>query len=369
MKKTEKITLPRETLRDLNLKQVVGGDDATLTITRPPVENRSLLLATAQIPSGGRFEKRGTELKARFLRFTIAAVIAVLAATPCMALPPMEEPPPPDLDPAPTDYCPLTGIGCIAGIVAVEPACAACVTVVGCIACAGVLSATVSACLNYSDNCISTNAREGDLCQLSNRCETGGMHCVNNHCMANPGAELQRCSTDRDCQAGLTCLLDGVGIEGGKCWQLRNAGELCSASAECKVGNICDPSTHSCRTPGCGEVIGQPLNTQNCPCTINSVYPAPRGDCLNGFRCDGGRCTQVTVNVCACDGTDPLGTCTSCQPPPVGNGPSPPVVFPYSPTCYNFYDARTYYTCATYGDQTSCGNAEIEYILTDSFCL
>ncbi|HEY3121501.1 MAG TPA: hypothetical protein VGL15_12810 [Vicinamibacteria bacterium] len=317
-------------------------------------------------------------MKARAPGLAAAGLIVVLAAAPCtnaqtaqttrsvdssvaIAIDPGGDGDPPE------DYCALTGVGCVAGIAGAVPACSACVTVLGCIACAGEVSATIAACLNYSDNCISTNAREGDLCRRSNRCETGGLHCVNNRCTSILGAENQRCSSSRDCQSGLECLPDGEEPDrtAGKCWRRRDTGELCGSSAECKAGLMCDPNTHSCRVPNCSETFNP---EPGCACTITDAHPAPQGDCPQGYKCEGGRCERVTITVCACDGSDPPGTCTSCQPPPVGGGPPPPTFF-YYPTCYYFYDAITYYTCATYGDHTECSDPQTEYILTDSFCI
>jgi hypothetical protein len=315
----------------------------------------------------------------------VASFVAILAVPPCTAasdspnsgmdeqpqmdLPPDGLPPvEPIGDPSSSgDYCLLTGIACVGGIVGIVPACeAACATVIGCIGCGGAAAGVVSACLNYSENCISTNAREGDLCIKSNRCETGGLHCVDNRCTASRGAEGQRCSTERDCQVGVSCLPDGVGMEGGKCWRPRGTGELCGSRAECQAGLICDPNNHSCRAPGCGEVIGQPLNTADCPCLIDQAHPAPQGDCLNGFQCDNGRCTQVTVTICNCDGTDAPGTCLSCQP--TSGGLSPTSFYYYQPTCYNFYDEQHWRTCATYQGETSCDEG-MDLILTDRFCV
>jgi hypothetical protein len=317
-------------------------------------------------------------MNVRFLSLAVAGFVTVAAALPCTASPPLErnlppiedggggdDPPPP---PGPSDYCALTAAGCVAGIVGLGPACAACVGVITCIACAGDAAATIGACLSYSDNCLGA-VHEGDLCQLSNRCETGNMHCVNHRCSPDRGEQGERCSTDRDCVSGLTCLADDAGnAPGGRCTRLHGSGELCNGSAECQAGLVCDPNNHTCRQPACGEVIGQPVNTANCPCVIDAAHPGPQGDCLNGYRCDSGRCTQVTVTVCACDGSDAPGTCLSCQPPPTGGGPPGPTFY-YYPTCYYFYDARTYYTCASYGDHTECGPAETEFILVDSFCI
>jgi hypothetical protein len=318
-------------------------------------------------------------MKARAPGLAAAGLIVVLAAAPCTSAATADAAYSADsclaigIDPGdgggdpPEDYCVLNGIGCVASITGLGPACAACTTVLGCIACAGDAAALISTCLNYSDHCIGTAAHEGDLCRLSNRCETGGLHCVNNHCTSILGFENQRCSSDRDCQAGLTCLPDGEQPDrtAGKCWRMRDSGELCASSAECAAHLICDRNNHSCRTPTCSETL---FPETGCACTITDAHPAPQGDCPTGYKCDGGRCARVTVTICACDGSDPPGTCTSCQPPPTGGGPPPPTFF-YYPTCYYFYEASTYYTCATYGDHTECSDPQTEYILTDSFCI
>jgi len=310
-------------------------------------------------------------MMASALRLAVAGLIAIFAAAPCTAgpaeRPDLERPPGDGGGDPPDDPCVLTGIGCVSGIVGSVPACEACITVIGCIACGGTVSATIAACLNYMDRCANTAAHEGDLCHLSNRCETAGLHCVDSHCQTERGAELQRCSSPRDCRDGMDCLPDGEDPDrtAGHCWRMRSAGELCGSSAECVAGLLCDPSNHTCRRPGCSEGTG---NAPGCTCTVDAAHPAPQGDCPSGYKCDGGRCAQVTVTICNCDGTDAPGTCLSCQPPPVGGGPPPPTFY-YYPTCYYFYDSTTYYTCASYGDYTSCGDPQTEYFLVDSFCI
>jgi len=315
-------------------------------------------------------------MSSRPLPFAAGVLAAILAAVPCRAASPEIPDPalslPIDGDPGdppdPTVPCAVLAAACVTGIAGTVPACAACVGVVTCIACAGAGSATVASCLDYSDRCLDTTAHEGDLCRYSNRCETGGLHCINNQCWDRRGTESERCSSDRDCTTGLVCLPDGEMPDrnAGKCWRMRGNGEICGSSAECQTGLVCDPSTHGCRRPTCQEGLTPPMT--GCTCTIDASHPGPRGDCPSGYNCDGGRCTQVTVKVCACDGSDPAGTCQSCQPPPVGGGPPPPTFY-YYPTCYYFYEAHTYYTCATYGEQTECSGSETEYELVDSFCI
>jgi hypothetical protein len=147
---------------------------------------------------------------------------------------------------------------------------------------------------------------------------------------------------------------------------MRTSGEICGSSAECQSPLVCDPTTHNCRTPTCSEGLTPPM--PGCTCSIDASHPAPQGNCPSGYKCDNGSCTQVTVNICACDGSDPAGTCLTCQPPPIGGGPPPPTFY-YYPTCYYFYEAHTYYTCATYGDHTECSGSETEFELVDSFCI
>ena len=272
--------------------------------------------------------------------------------------------PPPDLPPDPIDSCALKGVACAGGIAGSIPTCAACAAVLPCLACAGVAAATIDTCLSFSDRCINTAAHPGDICALSNRCETGGLHCVDHVCIQSPGSEPQHCVTDRDCAPGLSCLLDSAGINpasgepyGGKCWRARSDGELCAASAECITGHVCDPTSHSCRVAKCGETIGGP--TPGCVCSADA-------DCPNGFNCDSGRCVQVTVTVCSCDGTDAPGTCLSCGG---GGGPTGGGGYwTYVPTCYYFWDERTFETCVTIDGDKTCSLDGVQEVLTDTVC-
>ena len=270
-------------------------------------------------------------------------------------------------DPGPN--CPYLASTCAAGIAATVAACYGCVGVVTCMGCAGAAALTVAQCAEWRDRCVDGIPYEGDPCVYSNACERRGNHCVNNVCTPNIGHEGDRCSTERDCASGLTCLLDSVGLDprtglpyGGVCHRPRGVDESCESSADCLTNLICDRRTHKCRAPLCDETIGGPV--PGCRCESNANCPADAPDCVNG------RCEGTTVIICNCDGTDPPGTCGDCEPTGGGGGGGgggPWYGGGWMSTCWYFYDVDSYTTCVTYGEQTEC-ETTYEMVLVSSFC-
>jgi len=272
-------------------------------------------------------------------------------------------------DPGGGGSCSTLGGACATGIATTVAACYGCVGLVTCIACAGAAMTTVGACSEWRDRCVDGHLAPGDTCFKSNACESSGLHCVNNQCSQNVGPEGARCSTDRDCQTGTTCLLDSVGLDprtglpyGGVCHRPRTSGEGCADSAECQAGLICDRTTNKCRAPRCDETMSPQAG---CTCTQDSQCPADAAHCVNGH------CEGVTVDVCACDGSDPPGTCASCPPGGIDPGGGGPVqhhgVGWGAPSCWYFYEVDSWTVCATYGNQTEC-ETTYELVLVDAFC-
>jgi hypothetical protein len=239
-----------------------------------------------------------------------------------------------------TAECVFLAGKCIGSIIVAVPACAAaCATAGACIACAGAAGLAISECGEWQLKC-NSGPQEGDLCTTSYYCERSGLHCVNGECTQRLGVENEGCETDRDCYDG-TCLRD-VGASRGRCFRLRDVGEVCSSSLECRSNLECRDGT--CQTPGasCQICAGQQCGYDLCGSGRWC------GFCQSGYACNGvtcePSCTQCLYRSCGWDyscGTAYCGTCPQgfdCQ-----DGGCVQVT-----TCY----PCQYMTC---GIDTSCG--------------
>lgn len=189
------------------------------------------------------------------------------------------------------------------------------VALIPAVAQAGTDPATPGVCKKSGETscCVNTSNDAGNCGACGNACPPGQV-CTSGVCGCPPG--LTQCgslcisvgSDNLNCGSCGNVCPPGSACMGGRCQSCLCGSVVCTASDQCHVPGVCNPTTGQCSNPAAPD--GTPCSTGNA--------------CVRGATCQNGVCTGTTVVCTASDQCHVAGTCDpttgTCSNPPAPNG-------------------------------------------------